>query len=685
MQAQKQLLAEKHKELFELDSQIDQLTQELHKKKAGNGHSTPNTNHRNGTDNQDSSNIENGLWENGESFDWSEFANTEDTYDEEVRLNYNDSDKSIGGHRSRQNNSRHLETLVEEEEPSTGTCSKSSSIDGSSNSQGETLAPKQGGKSRVSRLATFFETEVAAKNETKDRKDTKKDAMDKVFNDVHEFKGSSVGTGSAKHVETVNTRGHELTNNSSLKLQTSMDRESDKPTENMFYHRALGSSPLSSPSSLSSMSSFSSTSSASRTTGRHDDLRVNPESALRSRETKTTGLETSSASTSPYAKSRGYYYESKGYNELSSSVEGSPSSKQDFSREKTAMEDSNSPFGNVKTSLQQLRSMAISLSEPGRTTNRRGFVQQSPYDTNSPEHVSSQHVAHDEDVHTRPQQTVNFMVKPTGTSFVPQKRNTTEDPVRKTSSPSVDMVFASPPVRDILSRDGEDGKTAESNQNQTESQSRKLSDNNPIRKALFSEEISSQKSDSTDPNSSASSSQAVSKVRITLVSSGIRPTPTTPEISDRREEDVEFTDINIPKEDSKSQDRMRTARVTAIEPQDQLKVSTNTNFNNGRIEKDSPRSSRSADEESSVMTTTSYQSRSTPTDTQNVHSTSLTEEKSYRDVDKGRVSSFSPRETPTSGEKKRIRHVILDPHAVLLDAAVEGELEQVKRVIRDVS
>ncbi|XP_031567803.1 apoptosis-stimulating of p53 protein 1-like isoform X2 [Actinia tenebrosa] len=673
MQAQKQLLAEKHKELFELDSQIDQLTQELHKKRAGNVHSTPNTNHRNGTANQDVSDMENGLWENGESFDWSEFANTKDTYDEEVRLNYNDSDMSISGHRSRQNNSRPLETLVEEEEPLSPGTSKTSSIDGSSNSQGVPLSPKQGRKSRVSRLATFFEAEVAAQNESKDRKGAKKDA----FNESsYESRGSTLEMG-PKHVETMNTRGHEMINNSSMKLQTSLGRESEKATDNIFYHRPFGSSPLSSPSSLSSLSSFSSTSSTSRTIGRHDELRINPENALRSRESKTTGLETSSVSTS-YEKPRESYYESEGYSELSNSVEGSPSSTQDFSRDKTTTGNSNSPFGNVKTSLQQLRSMAISLSESGRTTSRRGLgVSQSPHETNSQGHASQQEVPHDEEVHTRSQQTVNFMVKPTGTSFVPQKTNTTEVPTRKTSSPSVAMVFASSPVRDILSSDGEDGRT-ESNQNQTKrhsygSQERKFPVA-PIRKALSSEEISSKKNDNTDPVFSTSSSQAVTKVRITLTSSGIHPTPTTPEISDHtRGENVEFTDINILKGDGKSQDRMRTARVIAIDPKEPFTV-----------EKGSPGSSRSADPGSSVMTTTSSQLRATPTNKQNVHSTSLTEEKKYGDTDKGKVSSPGPQETPTSGERKRVRHVILDPHAVLLDAAVEGELEQVKRVIRDV-
>ncbi|KAJ7378537.1 hypothetical protein OS493_022521 [Desmophyllum pertusum] len=35
-------------------------------------------------------------------------------------------------------------------------------------------------------------------------------------------------------------------------------------------------------------------------------------------------------------------------------------------------------------------------------------------------------------------------------------------------------------------------------------------------------------------------------------------------------------------------------------------------------------------------------------------------------------------------KKKKARHVSLDPHAVLLDAAVEGELELVKQLIREV-
>jgi len=35
-------------------------------------------------------------------------------------------------------------------------------------------------------------------------------------------------------------------------------------------------------------------------------------------------------------------------------------------------------------------------------------------------------------------------------------------------------------------------------------------------------------------------------------------------------------------------------------------------------------------------------------------------------------------------KKKKARHVSLDPHAVLLDAAVEGELDLVKRVILEV-
>jgi hypothetical protein len=234
----------------------------------------------------------------------------------------------------------------------------------------------------------------------------------------------------------------------------------------------------------------------------------------------------------------------------------------------------------------------------------------------------------------------------------------------------------------------------------------------PVRKTLTTEESPPQKAVNVQnnnmeliPNNGSSQAGAVSKVKITLVSTGTRPKPTTlASLNTNRTDrvgggdvaprDVTYTtpsdsrtNINSPKGscDSITNERIRTARVTAIDTQTPLTVATSSN--DRIVDRGSPMSLRSKEEGN--MAVTSHHVRTIPTDTHSTRATSITDKTNTEsNLDKAKGISVATKETTqkgASGDKKRIRHVILDPHAVLLDAAVEGELEQVKRVIRDVS
>ena len=138
IQSQKQLLAEKHKELFELDAQIDQYTEELRKEKSRNNHiehknrsSAPNP-----TGEQDVLEMDHGNLANFGKRTNGGVAGTS------------------GSFRARSRNSRKLETLLEvEEEVSDGHTSNKSSTEDLTQGPGPPMA------SRVTALKSRFEAE----------------------------------------------------------------------------------------------------------------------------------------------------------------------------------------------------------------------------------------------------------------------------------------------------------------------------------------------------------------------------------------------------------------------------------------------------------------------------------------------------------------------------------------------
>ena len=119
IQSQKQLLAEKHKELFELDAQIDQHSEELRKKTLQNNH----TDHDN-----------NPLYSSGEEeFLEMDYSNLGNFGTRPIKGNSGNSKSgsvSVGASHGHPRNSRKLETLLEvEEEVSDGHASSKSSTE----------------------------------------------------------------------------------------------------------------------------------------------------------------------------------------------------------------------------------------------------------------------------------------------------------------------------------------------------------------------------------------------------------------------------------------------------------------------------------------------------------------------------------------------------------------------------
>ena len=145
IQSQKQLLAEKHKELFELDAQIEQYTEELRQKRSKNNH----MDHENGS--SPSPRGEQDFVE----MDYSNLANFSKKTNKTDSKNGSASATS-GSFRVRSRNSRKLETLLEvEEEVSDGHASNKSF------SEDLTQGPGPPRVSRVTALKSRFEAEGA--------------------------------------------------------------------------------------------------------------------------------------------------------------------------------------------------------------------------------------------------------------------------------------------------------------------------------------------------------------------------------------------------------------------------------------------------------------------------------------------------------------------------------------------
>lgn len=140
IQSQKQLLAEKHKELFELDAQIDQYTEELRKEKSRNNH----IHHKNRSSAPNPTGEQDVL-----EMDYGNLANFG------KRTNGGAAGTS-GSFRAPSRNSRKLETLLEvEEEVSDGHTSNKSSTEDLTQGPGPPMA------SRVTALKSRFEAEGA--------------------------------------------------------------------------------------------------------------------------------------------------------------------------------------------------------------------------------------------------------------------------------------------------------------------------------------------------------------------------------------------------------------------------------------------------------------------------------------------------------------------------------------------
>ena len=153
IQSQKQLLAEKHKELFELDAQIDRYTSDLRQKRSQNSHINPPNSRLNGaaslTDEQ-----------NFVDMDYSNFVSLPKQTN--IKTNKADSNSTgsvpvtSGSFRGRARNARKLETLLEvEEEISDGHASNKSSTEDLTQGPGPPRA------SRVTALKSRFEAEGA--------------------------------------------------------------------------------------------------------------------------------------------------------------------------------------------------------------------------------------------------------------------------------------------------------------------------------------------------------------------------------------------------------------------------------------------------------------------------------------------------------------------------------------------
>ena len=152
IQSQKQLLAEKHKELFELDAQIDRYTNDLRQKRSQNNHINPPNSRLNGaaspTDEQ-----------NFVDMDYSNFASSPKQTNKTNKTDSNSTGSlpaTSGSFRGRARNSRKLETLLEvEEEISDGHASNKSSTEDLTQGPGPPRA------SRVTALKSRFEAEGA--------------------------------------------------------------------------------------------------------------------------------------------------------------------------------------------------------------------------------------------------------------------------------------------------------------------------------------------------------------------------------------------------------------------------------------------------------------------------------------------------------------------------------------------
>lgn len=408
LQAQKQLLAEKHKELFNLDSQIDQLSEELKHKKSQNRVNL-NALHSGSDDFYDN---DNSIWENGESFDWSEFTNAEDRYDEEVYANYNDSDANEHHGKSRQSGTRHLETLLEVDETSSVAFSKTSADSNSIVSSNESpISPNSGCSSRVSKLASIFEAEVADQK-AKDHKPVSSG------HESHYFNG-------------ISRERHELQN---LRMQQSS-------LDSGFSSRTVGSSPLSSPSSLSSLSSLSSSSSASKSLPKPDDFQNtnSAENALRGRAMKTEGMDTYAVPT--YQEKPRTLYEAR--------VHGDSRNEFQISRKHEIPElmSNSSLMSGFESSSQKSNATGVDLKEQVETMIPNTSRDVKFYPTDGPSTKS---------------RTVTTMDEPSEASTL--KQDYLKKPIKPTyKTSSVSLVLSSPPVRDILSESvktqEESGKT----------------------------------------------------------------------------------------------------------------------------------------------------------------------------------------------------------------------------------
>ena len=148
IQSQKQLLAEKHKELFELDSQIDKYTNDLRQKRSQNNHIHPSDPRVNGaaspTDEQ-----------KFDDMDYSNFASLPKQTNKNNKTDSNSTGSvpvTSGSFRGRARNARKLETLLEvEEEFSDGHASSKSSTEDLTQGPGPPRA------SRVTALKSRFE------------------------------------------------------------------------------------------------------------------------------------------------------------------------------------------------------------------------------------------------------------------------------------------------------------------------------------------------------------------------------------------------------------------------------------------------------------------------------------------------------------------------------------------------
>ncbi|PFX23637.1 Apoptosis-stimulating of p53 protein 1 [Stylophora pistillata] len=155
IQSQKQLLAEKHKELFELDAQIDRHTNNIRQKRSQGNHISASNHH-----------IVNGVTSPTDEPDFVEmdysslrsFSKRQNkTNNAESKSGNGSSPITSGSFRGRGRNARKLETLLEvEEEVSDGHVSNKSSTEDLTQGPGPPRA------SRVTELKSLFEAEAVA-------------------------------------------------------------------------------------------------------------------------------------------------------------------------------------------------------------------------------------------------------------------------------------------------------------------------------------------------------------------------------------------------------------------------------------------------------------------------------------------------------------------------------------------